>query len=151
MDQAPCARGQYENAPAAQAEDGARAPAARADFRGTRKSFAGSNRSPIVEQIQSPMPRKAELNSHFWNRRGLRYGKLRLSGPPTDKTASPPRKRGAPFGNRNALKHGKYVGELRDLRAAIRAHISKGQVLLGEIAPLLAVRGGTRSRVQHRL
>jgi hypothetical protein len=37
---------------------------------------------------------------------------------------------GAPRGNHNALKHGKYIGEMRALRTAIRAHIREGQALI---------------------
>ena len=35
------------------------------------------------------------------------------------------KKRGAPFGNRNAFKHGKYTRERRALYADIRAHIHR--------------------------
>jgi len=47
----------------------------------------------------------------------------------------PPRKRGAPFGNKNALKHGKRTREMRALRADIRAHIAKGRALFAAPAP----------------
>jgi hypothetical protein len=43
---------------------------------------------------------------------------------------SAPRKRGAPPGNKNALKHGKRTRERRTLLAAIRAHIQRGRALL---------------------
>ncbi len=46
----------------------------------------------------------------------------------------PPRKgrgkRGAPFGNRNAFKHGKFTRERRALYADIRAHIRCGRALI---------------------
>ena len=44
----------------------------------------------------------------------------------------PPRraKRGAPFGNRNAFKHGKFTRERRALYADIRAHIRRGRTLI---------------------
>ncbi len=47
--------------------------------------------------------------------------------------ATTPRKRGAPMGNRNALKHGKYTRERRALYAAIRAHIEAGRLLVAEL------------------
>jgi hypothetical protein len=45
-------------------------------------------------------------------------------------TPASPRKRGAPPGNKNALKHGKRTREMRALRADIRAHIQRGRALL---------------------
>lgn len=47
------------------------------------------------------------------------------------KSSSPKtgRKRGAPAGNRNAFKHGRYTRERRALYAAVRAHIEHGRAL----------------------
>lgn len=42
-------------------------------------------------------------------------------------------KRGAPSGNRNALRHGRYSGERLMLLAEIRAHIKKGKALARSI------------------
>ena len=53
-----------------------------------------------------------------------------LQGSGNSAPNSTPRKRGAPFGNRNALKHGKRTQEMRALRAEIRAHIQRGRALL---------------------
>ena len=39
---------------------------------------------------------------------------------------------GAPPGNSNALKHGKYTRERRALLAAVRTHIRKGRALVGQ-------------------
>jgi hypothetical protein len=44
-------------------------------------------------------------------------------------------KRGAPFGNKNALKHGKRTREIRALRAAVRAHILRGRALVATVTP----------------
>jgi len=44
-------------------------------------------------------------------------------------------KRGAPAGNRNALKHGKYTRERRALLATVRAHIQCGRALLAGLMP----------------
>src|ERR1700749_3854019 len=52
-------------------------------------------------------------------------------------------RRGAPRGNANALKHGKYTREHLALYAAIRAHIREGKRLIAEIALLSArIRAG---------
>lgn len=40
---------------------------------------------------------------------------------------------GAPYGNANALKHGKYTRERRALLAEIRAHIREGRALTAAI------------------
>lgn len=45
-----------------------------------------------------------------------------------------PRKRGAPLGNTNALKHGKHTRERRALFADIRAHIVTGRTLTAALA-----------------
>ena len=66
--------------------------------------------------------------------------KKRLLTPPA---LRPPReapgKRVAPFGNRNAFKHGRFTRERRALYADIRAHVRRGRVLMETIAgsPLL--------------
>ena len=48
-------------------------------------------------------------------------------------------KRGAPFGNRNAWKHGKFTRERRTLYADIREHIRRSRVLIAAVvgSPLL--------------
>ena len=43
-------------------------------------------------------------------------------------------RRGAPCGNRNALKHGKYTRERRALYAEIRDHIREGRALTAAIS-----------------
>ncbi len=62
----------------------------------------------------------------------------RLRGSRNKAPNSSPRKRGAPAGNRNALKHGKFTRERRALLAAIRAHIARGRALLAGGTALLA-------------
>ena len=52
-----------------------------------------------------------------------------------------PRKRGAPPGNQNALKHGKFTRERRAFRAAIRAHIERGRALIAELGAASDGRG----------
>jgi hypothetical protein len=47
--------------------------------------------------------------------------------------------RGAPIGNRNALKHGRFAGEMQALRREVREAFSAAAVLLGH-------RGGVRSQ-----
>ena len=42
---------------------------------------------------------------------------------------APQAKRGAPRGNRNAFKHGRYSSERLALLAEIRAHIKLGKIL----------------------
>ena len=44
-----------------------------------------------------------------------------------------PGKRGAPFGNRNAFKHGKFTRERRALYADIREHIRHGRELIAAV------------------
>jgi hypothetical protein len=51
-----------------------------------------------------------------------------LRPPPT-----PPGRRGAPFGNRNAFKHGKFTRERRALYADIREHIRHGRALIAAV------------------
>lgn len=48
----------------------------------------------------------------------------------TGKPAKTQARRGAPPGNCNALKHGKYTRERCALLAAVRAHIQRGRALL---------------------
>jgi hypothetical protein len=48
---------------------------------------------------------------------------------------------GAPKGNRNALKHGKYTGEVRALYAAVRMHVREGQALIA-LAKAIDIRIG---------
>lgn len=48
-----------------------------------------------------------------------------------------PRKRGAPKGNTNRLLHGKYARASVDLRARVRAHLSKTRVLIAATRKLL--------------
>jgi len=47
--------------------------------------------------------------------------------------------RGAPIGNRNALKHGRFTGEMQALRKEVREALSVAAVLLGH-------RGGVRGQ-----
>jgi hypothetical protein len=92
------------------------------------------NRSPIVEPEQPLAAQKAELNSIFTigkshSKKKLRYGKLKLSAPGRA-AGTPPKKRGAPLGNRNALKHGDHTREIRAFYAGIRWHLRHGRALL---------------------
>ena len=41
-------------------------------------------------------------------------------------------RRGAPPGNKNALKHGKYTRERRALLAEVRAYIWRGRALIAQ-------------------
>jgi hypothetical protein len=54
------------------------------------------------------------------------------------------RKRGAPPGNQNALKHGKYTRERRALYRAVRAHIHEGRAFTSASMPR-AIGPGCRS------
>lgn len=54
---------------------------------------------------------------------------MRKSNPNTAAKRGP----GAPPGNRNAVKHGKYTRERRALYAEIRAHIREGRALTAAI------------------
>jgi hypothetical protein len=45
-----------------------------------------------------------------------------------------PGKRGAPFGNHNAFKHGKFTRQRRALYADIREHIRRGRALIKALA-----------------
>lgn len=63
--------------------------------------------------------------------------------------AKAPRKRGAQPGNRNALQHGKYIRELRALRADIWAHIRRSREILNEIPVHLAHHGGPGRPREH--
>lgn len=49
--------------------------------------------------------------------------------PGSKKTAAADTRRGAPCGNANALKHGKYTRARRALLAEIRIHIRRGHAL----------------------
>lgn len=91
----------------------------------------------ITELIQPVDPKTADLNSILVEIGGTAKLKKRHLRP---KRAKAPRKRGAQPGNRNALKHGKYIREYRALRADIRAHIRRGREILSEI-PLRLVHG----------
>lgn len=53
--------------------------------------------------------------------------------PPALRTRKTPGRRGAPYGNRYAFKHGKFTAERRALLADIRAHIARGRALLEAI------------------
>jgi hypothetical protein len=85
-------------------------------------------RGAIVEQIQPPTAKKAELNSRF--RKKIRYGKIKLRTDRSEASIDPPRKRGAPAGNRNAFKHGRHTRERRAFLGEIRAHIRHGNLLI---------------------
>jgi hypothetical protein len=69
-----------------------------------------------------------------------------------------PRRRGAPLGNRNALKHGRFTRERRALNAEVRAYIKKTRALaaylttLAQAAKALAAleRRTANLRVPHR-
>src|ERR1700749_4019506 len=71
----------------------------------------------IVQSDQSLGPNLAELIS-----KNEKYSPTSVS--------QQSNKRGAPFGNRNALRNGKYTSEHRALYGAIRAHIREGQRLV---------------------
>lgn len=47
-----------------------------------------------------------------------------------------PRRRGAPLGNRNALKHGRYTRERRALNAEVRAYIKRTRSLAAYLTAL---------------
>ena len=81
----------------------------------------------IAELIQCSDPKTADLNSILVEIGGTAKVKKRHLRP---RRAKVPRKRGAQPGNRNALKHGKYIREFRALRADIRAHIRRGREIL---------------------
>ena len=49
------------------------------------------------------------------------------------RSAPAKRKRGAPPGNRNAFKHGKFTREIYALRRDVRAHILRGRALIAEL------------------
>jgi hypothetical protein len=56
--------------------------------------------------------------------------KKQLLVPPALRPPKVPGKRGAPFGNHNAFKHGKCTRERRALYANIREYISRGRALI---------------------
>lgn len=47
-----------------------------------------------------------------------------------------PRRRGAPLGNHNALKHGRFTRERRALAAEVRAYIKKTRALAASLTEL---------------
>ena len=100
----------------------------------------------ITEQIQSSNPKTADLNSILEEIRGQAKVKKRHLRP---RRAKAPRKRGAQPGNRNALQHGKYIRELRTLRADIWAHIRCSREILNEIPVHLAHHGGPGRPREH--
>jgi hypothetical protein len=51
-----------------------------------------------------------------------------------------PGKVGAPFGNRNAFRHGRFTRERRALYAEVREHIRRGRAMVAEITAHLAAR-----------
>jgi hypothetical protein len=138
MDEVSCVRSHCESASEPQAESTARGCAAFAVAREVNdEAGAPSNRSPIVEPSQPLAAEKAELNSLLTIRtpprkKQLRYGKLKLS--PKRAADAAPTKRGAPFGNRNAFKHGDHTRERRAFYAAVRAHIRQGRTLIAQAA-----------------
>lgn len=63
-----------------------------------------------------------------------RCKKIRLVPPAQRCAAEPtPRRRGAPLGNKNALKHGRFTREMKALRAEIRAHIYRSRALVRQL------------------
>jgi len=87
-------------------------------------------KSHITEMIQYFDRKTADSNSIFEEIKKLSKVKKQRLRPTRPKMV---RTRGAQPGNRNAYKHGKYIKELLDLRAAIRGHVRLGQDLLNEI------------------
>ena len=87
-------------------------------------------KSYITEMIQCFDRKTADSNSIFEEIKKLSKVKKQRLGPKRPKIV---RTRGGQPANRNAYKHGKYIKELRDLRAAIRGHVRWGQDLLNEI------------------
>ena len=69
--------------------------------------------------------------------------KKRLLIPPALRPPKAAAKRGAPFGSRNAYKHGKFTRERRALYADIRAYIAKGRALMAELSRSCARYDGT--------
>jgi uncharacterized protein YjcR len=50
---------------------------------------------------------------------------------------------GAPFGNRNALVHGRFAREQRALETEVRAHLREGKTLIETFArPSRPIEGG---------
>ena len=87
-------------------------------------------KSHITEVIQYFDRKTADSNSIFEEIKSLSRVKKQRLGPKRPKIV---RTRGGQPANRNAYKHGKYIKELLDLRAAIRGHVRLGQDLLNEI------------------
>lgn len=67
--------------------------------------------------------------------------------PPPRFLGSIPKKRGAPKGNRNALKHGRYTKEMEKLRAEARLTVQKIKASLA----LLAARASELPPVTYRV
>jgi hypothetical protein len=99
----------------------------------------------IAEVIQPFDQKTADLNSILENIGGQAKAKKRHLSP---KRVKAPRKRGAPPGNRNALKHGNYTRERRAFFADVRAHIRHSREILSEI-PLRLVHGGPGRPREH--
>ncbi len=66
--------------------------------------------SLVAQYSQSTNPKSGELNCDF----------------------AIPRGRGAPFGNRNRLAHGRHTSEIKQLRADVRAQLREACALLGK-------------------
>src|SRR5690242_19345193 len=60
-------------------------------------------------------------------------------------------RRGAPDGNRNAFRHGKYSRERLQLYADIRAHIRRGRALVAHFRARAALEGTTRRLTRTRV
>lgn len=50
--------------------------------------------------------------------------------PPMPPSMPPPNKGGAPKGNRNAIKHGRYTAAMRALRAMVRARLNSARAAI---------------------
>ncbi|MDE2110289.1 MAG: hypothetical protein KGJ79_04035 [Alphaproteobacteria bacterium] len=111
---------------------------------------AAQRSKEIVEQFQRSEAKKADLNSTFPSK-APRPRKRQLIKP-SERVKAAPGKRGAPLGNRNALKHGRNRGEIRAMKAMVWVQLQRVRALLTECAELRP-RPANRpySRVQHGL
>ena len=79
---------------------------------------------------RSPKPRvRAASANATVSATNMRRKRLRLS---SGDLKEPRARRGAPAGNPNALKHGKFTRERRALLAEIRAYIRRGRALVAQ-------------------
>jgi hypothetical protein len=82
--------------------------------RATVTALRRRRRKQILKHNQRIAAKTADLNSTFEENRGL------------------PARRGAPLGNRNAFKHGRFTRERLGLYAEVRAHIRRSRALVAE-------------------